>query len=184
MQRFAVEMRAEVSGNTLAGHAAVFGRVAKVPGHYEQLDRDAFDAALETSDARFLVNHNPDNLLGREGSGTLRLSTDSTGLAYELELPDTQLAHDVKVLVQRRDLAGGSFGFIPGLDKWERASDGLQLRTHTQIQSLLDASIVTYPAYQGTDVELRAMEITTRPHSGRSQLVRARARLLDRRYAR
>lgn len=174
MDRFAVQLRAEVSEGTLAGHAATFKTVARVSGHYERLDRSAFDEVLKTSDARFLVNHDPSMLLGRQGAGTLRLWTDDDGLSFEVDLPDTQAARDVRELVRRGDLDGGSFGFVPGADKWERAQDGLQVRTHTSVKRLLDASIVTYPAYEGTEVALRQMDLTTRPLSGRSQLIRAR----------
>lgn len=174
MDRFAVQLRAAVEGNKLTGHAAVFGQVAYVGGHYERLDRSAFNEALKTSDARFLVNHDPTLLLGRQGAGTLRLWTDDDGLAFEVDLPDTQPARDVRELVRRKDLDGGSFGFIPGLDKWDRAEDGLQVRTHTSVKSLLDTSIVTYPAYDGTTVALRAMNLTTVPLNGRSRLIRAR----------
>jgi HK97 family phage prohead protease len=177
MQRFAVEMRAAIEGNTLVGHAAVFGQTADVPGHYEQIARSAFDRVLQGSDARFLLNHDPNMLLGREGAGTLTLSTDDTGLAFRVDLPDTQAGRDVRELVRRGDLSGGSFAFIPGEDKWSTASDGRQLRTHTDISHLQDVSVVTYPAYAGTDVALRSLDITTRPPCGRSQLIRARARL-------
>lgn len=173
-----MELRAEVSGNVLVGHAAVFGQSAEVRGGYERLARTAFDEALKTSDARFLLNHDPSALLGRQGSGTLRLSTDNKGLLFEVDLPDTQLGRDVRTLVGRGDLNAGSFGFIPGTDKFTTATDGKQIRTHTSIKSLLDASLVTYPAYSGTDAQLRNMNIETRPPSGRSQLIRARAQLL------
>jgi HK97 family phage prohead protease len=180
LERLAFELRAEVSGDTLAGHAAVFDTVAKVGGHYEMLARSAFDDVLERGerDVAFLVNHDENQLLGRQSSGTLRIGTDARGLAFEVDLPDTQLGHDVKTLVRRRDLNAGSFGFIPGADQWGRASDGLQVRTHTKIALLRDASIVTFPAYSGTDMLLRSLGIPMRPPRGRSQLVRARARRL------
>lgn len=176
MVRVGVELRAEITGDTLAGHVAVFGQVARVPGHYEALERSAFDAVLESSDARFLLNHNPDNLLGREGAGTLRLRTDELGLAFEVDLPDTAVARDVRELVRRGDLNGGSFAFVPGEDRWTLAPDGVQLRTHTSIERLLDASVVTFPAYQGTDMVLRALPFMAIP-AGRSQMVRSRARI-------
>lgn len=178
MDRFAVELRAEVRDGTLAGHAAVFNTVAHVGGHYERLDRSAFEEALKTSDARFLVNHDPNMLLGRQGAGTLRLWTDDEGLAFEVDLPDTQVARDVRELVRRGDLDGGSFGFIPGADKWTRAEDGFQVRTHTSVKRLLDASVVTYPAYSGTEIQLRKMELAEVAPNGRGQLIVARHRRL------
>lgn len=182
IDRFTVELRnAGLKGNTLVGHAAVFGQIADLPQHYEQLDRHAFDEALKTSDARFLVDHNPSQLLGRQSSGTLRLSTDDEGLAFEVDLPDTQLGRDIRELVRRGDLSGASFGFIPGTDSWSMAKDGRQMRTHTSVAKLLDASVVTFPAYDGATVALRSLTIPSRPpSSGRSRLIKARHALLRR----
>lgn len=175
MQRFATtQTRAEVSGNTLAGHAAVFGQTARIGSHYEQLDPSAFDETLARDDVAFLVEHDTSKLLGRTASGTLSLWTDDKGLAFEVELPDTQLGHDVKELVRRGDLTGMSFGFIPGEDKWVRASDGRQLNIHTNVRRLVETSVVTIPAYSGTAVTLRSIDITPRPTPVRARLLRAR----------
>lgn len=172
MDRFAVELRARIEGDTLVGHAAVFGQLADVGGHWEQLDARAFDKALEGSDARALVNHDPSLLLGRQRAGTLQLRADEHGLAFHVELPRTQAGMDVRELVSRGDLDGGSFGFLPGEDTWEQAPDGRQLRTHTSIRELLDVSVVTFPAYEGAAVQLRSLTIT--PRSNRSRVIRAR----------
>lgn len=177
MQRFNVEFRSEVQGNTLHGYAAVFNQVAKLPRHLEMLSRNAFDKVLKDgADVRALVNHDPSQLIGRSASGTLRLETDDHGLHFEVDLPDTQVGRDLRTLLERGDVTGASFGFVPGADEWSQAPDGSQLRTHTSVAQLLDVSPVTYPAYEGTAVALRAYDFS-RP-SGRSQLVRARARLL------
>lgn len=179
MERFAVELRARVEGDTLSGYAAVFGQTAKVGGHYEQLARSAFDRVLADADPvlgdpRFLVNHEPSRLLGRRSSGTLRVEVDERGLGFEVDLPDTEDGRMVRELTRRGDLDGGSFGFLVGADRWERAPDGLQLRTHTDVKGLLDLSVVTYPAYEGASVALR--HLTFAPSAGRSRLIRARHR--------
>src|ERR1035437_247656 len=160
MDRFFVEMRSAIDGNHLVGHAAVFDQIANLGrAGYEQISRSAFDNALQTSDCFFLFNHDPNMILGRQSSGTLQLTTDNEGLAFRCELPDTQLGNDIRTLVSRGDLSGGSFGFVAGEDKITRAADGGQMRTHTNIKSLLDCSLVTYPAYEGTNIALRSMVI-------------------------
>lgn len=175
--RYSVELRAEVAGGVLRGHAAVFGQTAALPGHYEQLAPTAFDSALRSkgTDTRALLNHDPSLLLGRQSAGTLRLSADSQGLAFEVDLPNTSYANDLRELVSRGDLTGASFGFIPGEDEWDRAPDGRQRRTHTSVAELIDVSPVTFPAYSGASVALRQMEFGH--SSARSQLIRARARV-------
>lgn len=174
-QRFNVEIRSAIEGSKLSGHAAIFEQVALIGGsYYEQLSRSAFDEVLKTSDARFLVNHDPSMILGRQGSGTLRMAADSTGLAFEVDLPNTSLGNDIRELVARGDLNEGSFGFIPGAIERSTAPDGKQMRTHTQIRELLDASLVTYPAYDGTSIYLRSIDIKPVSTSSRSRLLRAR----------
>ena len=54
VNRFGVESRAEVDGQVLAGRAAEFGQIARLPAHYEALARTAFDEALEAG-ARLVV---------------------------------------------------------------------------------------------------------------------------------
>lgn len=176
LMRMAVELRsAEVTDNTLHGHAAVFGQTAELPGHYEVLHRSAFDAVLadKATDVRALFNHDPAKLLGRQGAGTLRLDTDDVGLRFEIDLPDTSYANDLRSLVARGDLTGASFGFVPGADAWDRAPDGRQRRSHTSVSKLLDVSPVTFPAYSGASVALRSMNFD-RSNRNRSRLIRAR----------
>lgn len=175
--RFHAELRAaEVQGDTLAGHAAVFGQVAQIRGGWEAIGRGAFDAVLgRNEDVVALRDHDPALLLGRTSSGTLRLGTDDEGLTFEVDLPDTAYARDVRELVRRGDLAGASFGFLPGADEITTAPDGRQLRTHTSVKRLLDVSVVALPAYDGTSVTLRSW----RPSPGldrRTQLILARHR--------
>lgn len=177
MQRFDVELRATVTGNKLSGHAAVFDQVATLPSHYEQLASTAFDDVLKNpdTDVRALVNHDANLLLGRQSAGTLRVGTDTQGLEFELDLPNTSYANDLRELVDRGDLSGASFGFIPGQDKWGRAPDGRSLRTHTNVRELIDVSAVTFPAYSDASVQLRSVTFIARSVN-RSRLIRARHR--------
>ena len=180
LTRFRVELRSEIKkGRKLEGHASVFGQGAQQPGHVEMIAPTAFKRVLENpaTDVRALFNHDPSLLLGRQSSGTLRLSTDSQGLPFEIDLPDTTVGRDVQVLAERGDLTGASFAFIPDEDEWE-TRDGVRVRTHTSIGSLLDVSPVTYPAYAGADVVLRSIDFSKLTLvTKREQLIRARARI-------
>jgi HK97 family phage prohead protease len=177
VKRLHAELRAaEVSGNTLAGHAAVFGQTAQIRGGYERIAPGAFDEALARGDdVVALRDHDPSLLLGRTSSGTLRLGVTAAGLAFEVDLPDTAYARDVRELVARGDLAGASFGFLPGLDEVGTAPDGRQIRTHTSVSRLIDVSVVAIPAYDGTSVVLRHLTFDPAPDR-RTQLIRARHR--------
>jgi HK97 family phage prohead protease len=180
LRRFQMRMEAEVQGRRLVGHASVFGQASfvKADGYYECMERGAFDGILSSkdTDVRALFNHNPDFLLGRQSSGTLRVSSDSTGLPFEIDLPNTQLGNDVRELAARGDLSGASIGFLPDQVEWSAAPDGLRMCTITSLQYLRDLGPVTFPQFSETSATLRSVTYGAPVESRRAQLVRARAR--------
>lgn len=181
MDRLYAECRAEVQGDRLSGHAAVFGTLARIRNGYEAVERSAVDAVLDRSDVRALVNHDPSKVLARQSAGTLKLATDESGLYFEIpNLPDTSYARDLRESVARGDIDGASFGFAPGKVRRSTAPDGRQVRTHVELGRLFDVSPVTFPAYEGTDLALRHMEFTRPPADLADQLIRIRHRLLTR----
>lgn len=171
-ERISFAATAEVRGDTLVGVAHAFGAIAKVGGRYETMAPGSFDNALKSSDARALVEHDRSKVLGRQSSGTLRLSATPQGLAYEVDLPDTTYANDLKALVARGDIGEASFSFVPGTFTLAKSADGKQVRTHTSVAELIDISPVALPAFDGTSVALRSAETD----SARSQMTLARFR--------
>jgi HK97 family phage prohead protease len=178
LQRFNVQLRADVQGNKLVGHAAVFGQYADLRSHLEAIGATAFKRVLADAetDVRALWNHNPDHLLGRQASGTLMVGVDSEGLEFEVDLPNTTLGRDIRVLAERGDITGASFAFVPGEDDWT-TTRGRRVRTHTSVERLVDVSPVTFPAYEGASVQMRSASEFDRPVLGRSDLIRARHRV-------
>ena len=158
-----VECRAGAGGEshgTITGIAAVFNSKTVIGDLWvEQIAPTAFDKALSNpDDVRALYNHNHDAVLGRTTSHTLRLSKTSRGLRYEIDLPDTAVARDVRSLIARGNVSGSSFGFHVLADEWDDRPvrvGKLPVRTITNVE-LLDVSPVTYPAYVTTSVATRA----------------------------
>jgi hypothetical protein len=159
------ELRATPDGRGITGHAAVFNqRSEDLGGFQEEIAPGAFDGALAAgADVRALINHNPEKILGRTKSGTLRCKTDDVGLSFDCDTPDTQYARDLHVSIARRDIDACSFGFRvgPGNAEWseEKTPDGgiLTIRRINKIAELFDVSPVTFPAYPQTDVSARAL---------------------------
>lgn len=155
-----IERRADPSrpeAVVLIGHAAVFNSASvDLGGFREIVAPGAFAETLVSDDIRALFNHDPSAVLGRNRSRTLRLQEDSRGLAFEIDLPDTQMARDLATSIERGDISGNSFGFQTVEDRWERQEGG-ELRTLIKVR-LFDVSPVTYPAYPQTDVALRSLE--------------------------
>lgn len=144
------------TGRRLEGYAAKFDSEAVIGSYRETITRGAFAASLAQplgGDVLALMDHSPLIVLGRTKSGTLRLTEDSTGLAFSLDLPDTGAGRDVLTLAERGDLGGMSFGFtVPdGGEAWRG-----DLRTLNAV-ILREISIVSaWPAYPETELAVRA----------------------------
>lgn len=152
----------ESDGKVVRGYAAVFYRDDDKQGteyqlYYDVIERimpGAFDRAIsEAHDARGLFNHDPNWLLGRVSSGTVRLSIDSVGLKYEIDQNDADPQwQSVAAKIDRGDITGSSFGFVVTKASWLEEKDGDTRMWYRQIEDveLYDVSPVTWPAYTGT----------------------------------
>jgi HK97 family phage prohead protease len=153
IERRAAPLEIRAKGRKLQGYAATFGVEAKLPGDVtEVLASGAFAASLR-NDILALVDHDPGRLLARTKSGSLRLSEDSKGLQFDLDVPATTVGNDVLALAERGDLGGMSFGFTVAKDgeRWDGSK-----RTLTGVD-LREISVVScWPAYEGTTVTARA----------------------------
>ncbi len=152
-----VEFRAEGKRLLAAGYGAVFNKLSQnLGGFVEQVAPGAFAKTIKEQDIRALFNHDEDHVLGRLAAGTLRLHEDDTGLAYEIDLPDTTSGRDVAVLLERGDVSGSSFGFRTIDDDWGETEAGFPLRTLKQV-SARDVGPVTFPAYTDSTSALRSL---------------------------
>jgi len=173
------EIRADESGVSVAGYAAVFNEEADIGGFFrEVIVPGAFRDALGRDDVVFLVNH--DGLpLARTRSGTLRLSEDDKGLRMEtlLDAEDP----DVKAIagkMRRGDLDKMSFAFRAVRQEWDETVEP-PLRRIFEVE-LFDVSIVTTPAYEGTSIAMRNREAAREPasvHPARKRISERKARL-------
>jgi HK97 family phage prohead protease len=162
MEKRVLQADLKAEGKTLRGYAAVFNsRSEDLGGFVETILPGAFTRSLEAgSDVRALIGHDMNQVIGRRSAGTLRLAEDERGLAIEIDLPDTQAARDLAVLVERGDINQMSFGFTlpPGGDKWDPPEDGDKLRRRTLKDiEVHEVSVVALPAYADTSVALRSM---------------------------
>jgi len=153
-RRMPVELRAEGDESTkIVGHAAVFDKPADIYGFEEVIRKGAFADAIKQDDVRALWNHNPDYVLGRTKSGTLRLQEDDIGLAIENDPPETQWAKDLMISMERGDVDQMSFGFVVEEERWSKRGEEPDLREIIKAR-LFDVSPVTFPAYEETDVQV------------------------------
>lgn len=140
----------------LEGYAAVFNQKTDVEGYFEEMILPgAFSRTLtENKDVLALVNHNFDNVLGRTSNGLLRLYEDNIGLKFELTLPETDKANQTYEDVQCGNLKDCSFLFITVVDEWDYSNE--KPLCILKDVDLIEISIVSLPAYEGTSVSARS----------------------------
>src|SRR5256885_1591529 len=115
-------MAARYSNPTFIG-ASVNG---KRGGFKEVLLPGAFRSAVSAKqDAKFLINHSPDRLMGSVAAGTLRLRDTNEGLEFEVDFPDSEDARNAYTSIARGDMRECSFGFgcEDGDDEWSLEQD-------------------------------------------------------------
>lgn len=145
------------------GYALRFNKLSNdLGGFVEEISPEALKEA-DLSDVRCLIDHDSSKVLGRTTSETLELNVDDEGLYFRCQLPNTTYAKDLYENIRLGNISNCSFGFIlddEDGDSFEKREDGLFKRTLRKIRSLFDVSIVTYPAYNDTDVApaLRSIE--------------------------
>ena len=142
----------------IVGYAAKYGKWSEdLGGFTEKIRKGAFDEVLE-NDVRALKNHDPNLLLGRTASGTLTLSTNSVGLHFDIDPPNTNTGRDTIEEIRRKDITGCSFSFVTEEEDWKYYEDKPPERTIVKVGRLFDVGPVTYPAYPDTSVAARSLD--------------------------
>jgi HK97 family phage prohead protease len=158
------KIRADTNGEkrTVGGYAAAFYKLSEDMGGWrERIAKGAFRNSLATGDVFALWAHDQTRPLARSKAGSLRLSEDDYGLAFEMDLPDTQDGRDAYTNIRAGIVDSMSFGFIPKKDSLERGENGdLHTRTLLDVE-LLEISPVVWPAYPQTQVDARSIEAVT-----------------------
>jgi HK97 family phage prohead protease len=180
------EMRSGAGDNlTLTGYASVFNRgydvnggPASSRGWTEIVTPDAFRRTLsESPHVRLLINHEGLPLASTK-SGTLRLSTDTTGLLTEARLDrrDPEV-RSLEVKMERGDVDEMSFAFRVKAQRWDGANDELRYLDEVSLHKG-DVSIVSFGANPHTSAALRsAMRALARGDLDERQFAELRALL-------
>ncbi|WDI31600.1 HK97 family phage prohead protease [Hyphococcus flavus] len=157
----AVNMERRADGAIgVTGYAAVFGEIADIGGMFRETIRAGAFRNVLNDDVRLLLEHR-DLPLARTASGTLKLVEDRKGLRIDADLDAED--PDVKRIVpkmKRGDLNQMSIGFSMrgGVQEWDDSDEENPLRTIVEVGELLDASIVTFPAFPSTEIALRSLQ--------------------------
>jgi HK97 family phage prohead protease len=145
----------KTGGLCVKGYAILWNTRSEVMGRWvETIDPKCLDhmGDLNYVDIRMQAEHEG-KALARTGNGSLRLTKDMRGLAFEADLDSRRAdARDLYYAIERGDITQMSFGFIVGEETVDHDSDPVQIHV-TRIERLLEISAVTFPAYRETTVE-------------------------------
>lgn len=161
----ALSVKEDQNGRTvIRGYAALYDTDSQPLGpandkFIERIKPGAFDGVIRSNPDVF-ARYNHERLLGRTVSGTLRLSLDDRGLAYEIDPKPADA--DVVQSLERGDLRGSSFAFFAAKNssRWYRDELGRKVREIRNIDWLGDVGPVDTPAYKETEayVSQRSLE--------------------------
>ena len=161
------------------GYASVFNEAADIGPFTETISRSAFETVMG-DDVRMLFNHDPNFPLARSknGEGSLEMTVDDKGVFFRYPVGPQSYAKDLHESIKRGDIDQASFAFTVDSDEWEER-DGKPHRTITRLGSLIDLSVVTFPAYEATEVMARSLP--TIPKANQPQIqVEEREPTMDR----
>lgn len=163
-RNYAFEVRAEQDdkhGAIITGTPIVYESKTDLFDFFEIIDRGALDKA-DLTDVRFLVNHDTSKIpLARSRrnneNSTMQLNLDKDGMKIRVDL-DIENNAEAKALysaVQRGDITGMSFMFAIREDSWEDLDTDKPTRHIRAIDTVVEVSAVTFPAYEETDIQAR-----------------------------
>lgn len=147
----------------IEGYATVFGERTLIGsedwGFYEIIDRDAFNDS-DMKDVPLKYNHTDAvPILARTRNGSLSLTVDDKGLKIRAKLLDTQDAMDMYKRIQEGLIDKMSFAFTCDKVEWDDSTKPVPTRTIKHFDRIWDVSVVDIPAYDGTSVYARSLEV-------------------------
>ena len=169
----------------LTGTPIVFSQVTDLGWIREVIDPGALDQT-DLRDVRFLVGHDTSGIpLARSRNNnensTMQLTVTDRGMEIrvDLDIENNPRAKELYSAVQRGDISGMSFMFTVDRDEWEDLDTDQPLRHVRSIGRVFEVSAVTFPAYEGTDIQ--AADEGGALESAKASLESARQRLEEER---
>ena len=154
--QFKTREETETGDLILSGYFIKFDEITELwPGYFEVIKREGVEKAIQNADIRALFNHDDSLVLGRTGNRTVTLGVDEIGLFGDIIInKEDPQAIGAYARVQRGDVVGCSFGFIPIKIDTEERADGSYLDTILELE-IFEVSPCTFPAYPQTEIAAR-----------------------------
>lgn len=153
-----LEAREEGRNGIIIGRPIVYNSRTDLGYFDEVIEPGALDGA-DLSDVRLCLNHDTDYVYARSRrnnpNSTMRLSVDMNGMQTEADLDlDAPASRNLYSAVGRGDLDKMSFMFSIEDEEWEGLDTDHPLRHIRKIGSVVEVSIVTFPAYDATSIDI------------------------------
>lgn len=168
-RNFTFEIRAEETDDgkaTIYGEPIVFEQKTDVGGYFSETIRKGALKETDLRDVPLLVNHNFDLIpvarsRRNNGNSTMLLTSkdDSFTFKAELDIENNTTARELYSAIKRGDITGMSFCFDIVEEKWTDEDTDYPHRDILKIGRVYEISAVTFPCYEGTSINARAMEI-------------------------
>ena len=165
--QFKTREKSDTGDLILSGYFIKFDEVTELwSGYFEVIKREGVEKAIKGADIRALFNHDDSLVLGRTGNGTVILGVDDIGLYGDIIINKAVGAY---ARVQRGDVIGCSFGFIPIKINTEEQADGSYLDTILELE-IFEVSPCTFPAYPQTEIAARQKDFESQQRANREAL--------------
>ena len=149
---------------TITGTPIVYNSRTDLGYFDEVIEQGALDQA-DLTDVRFLVNHDLKMIpLARSRrnnpNSTLRLTPNFEGMEMEtdVDVANNVSARELVSALDRGDVSGMSFMFSVRDEEWDDLDTDHPLRRIKAIDSIVEISAVTFPAYDATEIQARTKE--------------------------
>lgn len=148
----------------ITGLPIVFNRTTDIGWFDEVIEEGALDGT-DLTDVRLLVNHDTRMIpLARSrrnnGNSTMQLSVTPEGLRMDatLDVENNATSREFVSAIERGDLSGMSFMFSVKDEEWDDLDSEHPTRRIKKIESVVEVSGVTFPAYEATSINTRCEE--------------------------
>lgn len=162
---FSFEIRAEKNekyGAYITGMPIVYNSKTNM-GYYDEIIQSGALDGANLRDVRFLVNHDTSMIpLARSRNNnensTMQMIVDGSGMSIRvnLDVENNPTAAELYSAVERRDIDGMSFMFDIDGEEWSDMETDHPTRTITKIANVYEVSAATFPAYEDTEINVRA----------------------------
>lgn len=155
------ETREENGNGIIEGRPIVFNSVADLGYFFEEIAPGALDST-DLNDVRFCLNHDTSFVYARSrrnnAQSTMQLFPNTLGLDIKasLAIDESAKAKDLYTAISRGDIDKMSFMFAVGDEEWRDLETDKPTRIIKRIDTVVEVSAVTFPAYSDTSLQINA----------------------------